>query len=52
MVQQCWLYALADAQRHTGVAIHLASLVINHEHLVVTASYDNLPEFTRRFIVT
>jgi putative transposase len=48
LVQQCWLYALADAQRHTGVAIHHGVLVINHEHLVVTPSRDNLPEFTRR----
>jgi hypothetical protein len=48
LVQQCWPYALADAQRQTGVAIHHGSLVINHEHLMVRPSYDNLPEFTRR----
>ena len=48
LVQQCWLYALADAQRHTEVAIHHGILVVNHEHLIVTPSYDNLPEFVRR----
>ena len=48
MVVQCWLYAMADAQRHTGVAIHLGQLVMNHEHLDVTPSFDNLPEFTKR----
>ena len=48
VVQQCWLYALADAQRHTGVAIHHGVLVVNHEHLTVTPSQDNLPEFVRR----
>jgi len=47
-VQQCWLYALADAQRHSGVAIHHGVLVVNHEHLTVTPSHDNLPEFVRR----
>jgi len=48
LVQQCWLYALADAQRQTGVAIHHGVLVVNHEHLTVTPSEDNLPEFVRR----
>jgi hypothetical protein len=48
MVAHVWLYALADAQRHTDVAIHHGCLVLNHQHLTVTPSHDNLPEFVRR----
>jgi REP element-mobilizing transposase RayT len=48
MVQQIWLYALADAQRETGVAVHHGVCVINHHHLTVTPSTDNLPRFTRQ----
>jgi hypothetical protein len=48
MVAHVWLYALADAQRHTDVAIHHGCLVLNHQHLTVTPSNDNLPEFVRR----
>ena len=48
-VERTWLYALADAQRHTGVAVHLSVLNVSHHHTVVTPSQDNLPEFLRRF---
>src|SRR5690606_14626778 len=48
LVQQIWLYALADAQRHEKVAIHHACLVVNHEHLSVTGEEDNLPRFMHR----
>lgn len=48
LVRDIWLYALADAQRHTGVAVHHGTLVLNHEHLTVTAAEDNLPDFTAR----
>jgi putative transposase len=47
-VRDIWLYALALAQAETEVAIHHGVLVINHEHLIVTALRDNLPEFTWR----
>ncbi len=48
LVRDIWLYSLADAQRHTNVAIHHGVMVINHHHLDVTPSSGNLPEFTRR----
>jgi hypothetical protein len=48
MVRDIWLYALADAQRKCDVAIHHGILVLNHEHLNVTPSRDNLPEFMHR----
>jgi hypothetical protein len=48
-VEQAWLYSLALAQKHTGVAIHHATRVITHNHLTVTPERDNLPCFTRMF---
>jgi len=48
LVSDIWLFAIADAQLHTGVAIHHANCVINHHHLECTPQCDNLPEFTRR----
>lgn len=49
LVSDCWLYALADAQRHTDVAVHHSTLVVSHHHTSVTPAHANLPEFTRRF---
>lgn len=49
-VAQIWLYSLAYAQSKTGVAVHLGQLVLNHQHLDVTPSRDNLPEFTHRLV--
>lgn len=49
LVRECWLYALADAQRHTQVAVHHSVLVVSHHHTTVTPLHDNLPEFLRRF---
>ena len=49
LVEQCWLYALADAQRQTGVAVHHSTLVLSHHHTDVTPCEENLPEFLRRF---
>ncbi len=49
LVEDCWLYSLADAQRNTGVAVHHSTVVISHHHTSVTPSRKNLPEFTRRF---
>jgi hypothetical protein len=48
MVRQIWLYAMADAQKETGVAVHHGVSVINHHHLTVTPSTNNLPVFTQR----
>ncbi|MEM9066845.1 MAG: hypothetical protein AAGE52_00025 [Myxococcota bacterium] len=48
LVTQTWLYALADAQRHTQVAVHSTTLVINHHHTHVTPTSENLPDFTQR----
>jgi hypothetical protein len=49
MVEQMWLYSLADAQRETGVEVHFSGLFITHHHSDVTPTRSNLPEFTRRF---
>ncbi len=48
LVRDLWLYSLAWAQRETGVAVHHGVLVINHEHLTVTPSSNDLPAFTHR----
>ncbi len=48
LVGKVWLYALAWAQDKTGVAVHHGQLVLNHEHLSVTPTANNLPEFTHR----
>ncbi len=48
LVNEIWLYALADAARVTGVSIHMSKLVVTHHHTDVTPSQANLPEFTRR----
>jgi len=45
MVDQCWLYSLAEAQRRTGVAIHGATRVPNHHHVDGTPTDANFPEF-------
>jgi len=45
MVDECWLYSLAEAQRRTGVAIHGATRVLNHHHVDGTPSEANFPEF-------
>jgi len=42
------LYAMAYAQRQTGVAIHHSVDVITHSHTNVTPSQSNLPEFVRQ----
>jgi len=49
LVDQAILYAMADAQRATGVAIHDSVRVVSHMHTNGTPSEDNLPDFTRRF---
>ncbi len=38
LVEQCWLYVLADAQRATNIAVHYGVRVVNHHHLSVTLS--------------
>src|SRR5690606_35820507 len=48
-VEQAWLYALADAQRETKVAIHHGVRVITHHHASITLTEPNLGEFLRRF---
>lgn len=48
-VEQCWLYALADAQRLTGVAVHHGVRVVSHHHLSITLAEENLGAFLRRF---
>ena len=47
VVNEVWLFALADAARTTGVSVHMSNLVINHHHTDVTPSEPNLPAFTR-----
>jgi putative transposase len=48
-VAQASLYALADAQRHTGIAIHHFIDVITHHHVSGTDTRANLPEFIGRY---
>src|SRR5690606_6488590 len=48
-VEQAWLYALADAQRETKVAVHHGVRVITHHHASITLTEPNLGEFLRRF---
>jgi hypothetical protein len=38
MVDQMWLYALADAARETEVAVHFSGCDINHHHTDVTGT--------------
>ena len=47
-VADVYLYALADAQRQTNVAIHDAVLVVSHHHACITPSEANVGEFFRR----
>ncbi len=47
LVQQCWLYAMALAQKKYDVALHHALLIITHYHLSATPASDNLPAFVR-----
>ena len=49
LMRDIHLYSLADAQRHTDVAVHHTTRVVTHHHTTVTPSKDNLPELTRRF---
>jgi hypothetical protein len=49
LVEQCWLYALADAQQLTDVAVHHSVLMVSHHHTSVTPSSDNLSVFVRHF---
>ncbi len=49
MVEQMWLYSLADAQRHTDVDVHFSGLFVTHHHTSVTPRDQALPEFTWRF---
>jgi len=49
LVDDIILYAMADAQRATGVAIHDSVRVVSHMHTTGTPCEDNLPDFTRRF---
>jgi hypothetical protein len=48
-VKQAWLYAMALAQSHTRMAIHHATLVINHHHVTGTPEDDQLPLFLQMF---
>jgi hypothetical protein len=48
LVQQCWLYALADAQRVLRFAVHHTTLVVTHHHTSVTPEQPVLPEIMRR----
>jgi len=47
-VADVFLYALADAQRHTGMAVHSGTLVVSHHHTEVTPREQNVAEFFRR----
>jgi putative transposase len=49
LVEQSWLYALADAQRVLGFQLHHGVRVVSHHHLSITLGDDNLGEVLRRF---
>jgi hypothetical protein len=49
LVEQCWLYALADAQHTLGFQVHHAVRVVTHHHLSITPSKPNLGAVLRRF---
>lgn len=49
LVEDCWLYSLADAQRRTGVDVHHSVLNITHHHTSATPSKANFPDFTQRY---
>jgi putative transposase len=46
IVNQVFLYCLALAARTTGVAVHVACVMSNHYHLIVTDRHARLPDFT------
>ncbi len=47
VVQQGYLYALAEAQQRYRVELHHNTLIPSHEHLTVTPRESNLPMFFR-----
>ncbi len=49
LVERCWLYSLADAQRETSVAVHHGVRVVSHHHVDITLTKPNLGEFLHRF---
>ena len=49
LVSDIFFYALADAQRVSGVELHHSTIVVNHHHTDFTPTKDNVPEFTARF---
>jgi hypothetical protein len=49
VAEQCWLYALAEAQRATKVAVHHAVRVVTHHHLSITLTKPNLGSFLAAF---
>lgn len=48
LVPDIWTYALADAQRHTGVAVHSTTLCITHHHTEVGLEEPALAELLGR----
>lgn len=48
MVDEIWLYALADAARMHDVALHGSTRMPNHHHTDVTPRQDNLPTFAQQ----
>jgi len=45
LVDECWLYPLAEVQRRSEAAIHGATPLPNHHHVDATPTQANLPEF-------
>jgi putative transposase len=48
VVNQIWLYALAEAARVHRVSLHMSKLVVTHHHTDVTPSEANLPAFVHQ----
>jgi putative transposase len=47
-IRQLYLYVLAICARQFGILVHAVTLMSTHEHLVVTDSQGQLPDFLRR----
>ena len=48
LVQQGWLYNLAEASTYLDVDVHLTSLVINHHHTSISSKHKNISAFLHR----
>lgn len=48
-VEQIYLYCLGEAAERYGITLHAWLAMSNHEHLIVTDNFGNMPEFMAHF---